>query len=389
MVMKRVMTGERNKTSHRFSALLRLTQHTPPLHPQIIPVLTSSCRDKLRLAKVEAPSTMSFASIHAHSILKHEAEKIVHFMMDAGANVDALNEDGQSALMLAAKATITEVVTVLIGNGADVNLRDKNGSTPLLVVTKRLCRPTAKQPLNTGGGQKDESNNSDCDDGDVLSMVRLLVTIGAKKNLSDKKGFTPLHVCAKRGHVGGMQLLLKHGADVNCRTLSGDTPLGLAALAGFLDVVNELLIRDYGADINQANDLGRTPLHLAIVDPKGDFEIASMTRLLLVQTLLKHGSDFNANEGWIEGANVHGTPLMWAAAALNNVEQASTEQAWLVDALEFASDLRKFITGALRKDSTYARYDFCLIIHKRACCFTYILSYTHTLGTRTCSSETF
>ena len=33
--------------------------------------------------------------------------------------------------------------------------------------------------------------------------------------------------------------------------------------------------------------------------------------------------------------------------------------------------------------------DFFLIIHKRACCFTYILSYTHTHGTRTCPSETF
>jgi ankyrin repeat protein len=230
-----------------------------------------------------------------------DAEILVNSMLDAGASADAQHAlDGRSALMIAVNATRIDLATVLLKNGADVNLPDNTGSTPLNAVVRLLRRKNGPSGANHN----------------VLSVARMLVIdAGADVRQPDRNGEAPLHFCAYTGHAGGASLLLKHGADINCGTLSGMTPLGLAARGGFVDVV-KILLTEGKAAINQASENGCTPLHWAIVDPVLDLE--KDDRIQLIQFLLQSGSDVDA-VGWIGAAKLNGTPLMCAAAAQNNV----------------------------------------------------------------------
>jgi ankyrin repeat protein len=96
---------------------------------------------------------------------------------------------------------------------------------------------------------------------------------------------TLLHDAALKGHVGMLELLLAHQADVNSRNAQGATPLHDAALAGQRAVAEALLT--HGATVDARDtESGATPLHRA----------ASWGRRPVVELLLAHGADPNAKD---------------------------------------------------------------------------------------------
>jgi ankyrin repeat protein len=111
----------------------------------------------------------------------------------------------------------------------------------------------------------------------VPRMVELLVARGADVNVKDEAGVTPLHDAAARGRKTVVRLLLAKGAEVNAKTLkeywggnvqrtglspAGTTPLHEAAAAGDVDVVELLLA--HGAQLDARDEFGGTPLHWAV-----------------------------------------------------------------------------------------------------------------------------
>ncbi|CAF1008766.1 unnamed protein product [Rotaria sp. Silwood1] len=169
----------------------------------------------------------------------------------SGSDADNLNITGQTALFMATLKDRVDVVKVLIEKGAQVNVKNRYGVSPLL-----LCA---------------ESGNRE--------LVQALVKAGADVNITPQgelaeenflAGQTPLFGAAKKGHVEICEYLIENGANVNAITMTGATPLYTATEEGHLDVVI-LLIR-YGADVNQspkgqvARDLhieNQTPLLIA------------------------------------------------------------------------------------------------------------------------------
>jgi ankyrin repeat protein len=84
---------------------------------------------------------------------------------------------------------------------------------------------------------------------------------GANVNVKDKYGYTPLHFAAEKGHTAVAELLIKAGADFDAKNDTGDTPLHKAAWKGHTTVV-ELLIKA-SADFDEQDEDGYTPLHNA------------------------------------------------------------------------------------------------------------------------------
>ncbi|KAI5080809.1 hypothetical protein GOP47_0003992 [Adiantum capillus-veneris] len=103
----------------------------------------------------------------------------------------------------------------------------------------------------------------------ALSQRRIMRRNSLSKNFDgrDDRGWTPLHVAAKKGDINEVRRLLDDGGDVNemsfGRKDSGVTALHLAAAGGHIDVMDELLERGGNIDARTRVGCGWTPLHHA------------------------------------------------------------------------------------------------------------------------------
>ena len=178
----------------------------------------------------------------------------VRKLIASGADVNARDKDGSTALMRAAGIRKTEIVRVLLEHGADVNARDEWGETAL-----------AKVPNCVGGFDI-------ADDGTVeitlpkqgkreLEIFKMLVEAGADINVKDRRLFTALTYAASDGDLKAVGFLLDLGADINAKNGIGRTPLTEAAWGGHSKVVRFLL--EKGADVNAKDNAGETALDYA------------------------------------------------------------------------------------------------------------------------------
>ncbi len=112
-----------------------------------------------------------------------------------------------------------------------------------------------------------------------IEAVKQFLADGADVNVKDKGGFTPLQWATIEGHKEIAELLIDNGADVNAKNDSGSTPLHSAASLGYKEIIELLIAKD--ADVNaevvsKTRYNGRTPLDEAIVD--NETEIADLIR---------------------------------------------------------------------------------------------------------------
>ena len=109
--------------------------------------------------------------------------------------------------------------------------------------------------------------------GDTEEM-RYLIDHGADANVSDRFGFTALHIASNSGSQAAVKTLLPMIHDLNAGNEWGYTALHYAAEHGHIEIM-QLLIAN-GADVNQQNAFGRTALHAAAQVPH-----TAPTKLLL------------------------------------------------------------------------------------------------------------
>jgi hypothetical protein len=156
--------------------------------------------------------------------------------LDSGANVDARDATGRTALLAATMADRTDAVRALIEAGADVDLQDDRQDNPLLYAGA-------------------EGN---------LDILQLVNEAGADPTLTNRFGGTALIPASERGHVEVVRYLLNEtDIDVDHVNNLGWTALLEAIVLGDGDeahqAVVDLLIEN-GADVDRADKDGVRPL---------------------------------------------------------------------------------------------------------------------------------
>ena len=125
-------------------------------------------------------------------------------------------------------------------------------------LAKHLIAKDAEQ-VNAMGGNWATSMHVAARAGHV-DILSLLLENGAKVDIRGFRGYTPLHRASENRKLEAGRCLLDHGADVNARTHRGDTPLHRAVSSG--SVQNVRLLLEHGADVNVRDKSGETPFQL-------------------------------------------------------------------------------------------------------------------------------
>ena len=138
-------------------------------------------------------------------------------MLQGGADSNARDASGATALMLAATAGNLEIVKTLLAGGADVKATDELGWTALMKAVY----------------------NSDLDQG-FPEVVQALIEAGADVEAQIVYATRPLMLAAGYGEAGVVEVLLAAGADPLAKNEGGRTALMMVKDKDYIDVINLL-----------------------------------------------------------------------------------------------------------------------------------------------------
>jgi ankyrin repeat protein len=205
---------------------------------------------------------------------KHGNVALIKRLVDAGADVNAVNEDTVykgTALHEAAYHDKVAAIRCLVNEcNANVEAGDKNGVTPLSNAARNdsvaAIRCLVKEcKANVEAGDKDGRTalhwaaifNS------VAAIQCLVKECKANVEASDKYGSTPLHYAAWRDNVAAIRCLVKEcKANVEASDKDGETPLHYAAWRDNVAAIR-CLVNKCNANVEAVDKRGRTPLERA------------------------------------------------------------------------------------------------------------------------------
>lgn len=170
----------------------------------------------------------------ASSFFASNRAEVIKLLVERGANVNAQNNKGQTALIVAGQNA--DAVKALIDAGADVNIRDNEGNTAMMLGTwaiQQLLRQAGASEV----GLNDVALFEAAYEGNLTKLEELLQA-GANVNYKDGAA---LEAAAGKGNVAIVARLIEAGADVNLGWKTGFTPIASAAYQGHLNVVERLL----------------------------------------------------------------------------------------------------------------------------------------------------
>ena len=304
------------------------------LNMELVRAVRTKNVKKVQLLLKQGADVNKITWISEHTVLQlailNGNREIAQTLIESGANINAKNMKGETALITAAQRgdiNISQLLIVngaklgsrtkdnwtalhwasvgedneklsrlLLAHGAHLNVKNNEGNTPLNLATKEGHTSTVELFLKRGAKIDKRTLALATGEKGNSQIVQLLLDYGAKLNDTDV-----LHSAAKNNKRKTVQILLEHGADVRKKNpLWEYTALHLAADNGHVEIILDLL-KNSRTDINAVSGSGATPLMLSVISQ----------HIKAVQVLLEHGADVNAKDT----VDVRGmTALMYAAS---------------------------------------------------------------------------
>ena len=206
-----------------------------------------------------------------NAVLNNVDEQTLKEIINHGADVNAVNIEGDTALILACDSLKRELVNVLLGAGGDTSAANVYGDTCLhKVIHNKYSGETGSVFIRT----LDRTHEQE--------ILQLLLDHGAPVNAANKNHQTAYMLACDQGNIGAKCALLNAGADPSIIDFDGNTSLHTAVLGSCSKTILERRI-DHGVDVNTVNKHNHTALIVACVKKNID----------AVHVLLNAGADTN------------------------------------------------------------------------------------------------
>jgi hypothetical protein len=180
-------------------------------------------------------------------VAEHDDVEGLRALLSYGADPTVVADDGDTILIAAARAGVSDNVAELLKYHLAVNARNKKRES----VMEAAVAGYKSERFRMGPAEEKRAD-----------VVRLLAQAGADLNVQDENGNSPLHTVSRRwpsdDNINVLDALIENGAHLNARNQEGDTPLMTASSAEMAQV-----LVDAGADISVRNRDGFNALDKA------------------------------------------------------------------------------------------------------------------------------
>eukprot|EP01006_Ploeotia_vitrea_P035824 TRINITY_DN65939_c0_g1_i7.p2 TRINITY_DN65939_c0_g1~~TRINITY_DN65939_c0_g1_i7.p2 ORF type:complete len:409 (+),score=151.81 TRINITY_DN65939_c0_g1_i7:27-1229(+) len=238
------------------------------------------------------------------------AQLALHLMREHGADVEAVDQWGYTALMWAAQGGFADVVDAVMAHGGEavLNHQNRDGRTALFLACFERKANVALMLVNKYGADVTVVNKDGetalwmSADRGFVGVVDAIMSRGGEKVLdqpSRRDGSTPLMIaCSRRRADVALMLINKYGTDVTVADKCGHTALSVSAYRGLVDVIDAIMAHGGEKVLDLPNRRGITPLACACSGQQAD------AALMLIN---KYGADVTV-------ADSYGyTALLWSA----------------------------------------------------------------------------
>ena len=199
--------------------------------------------------------------------LQKRYERCISILLKAGAEPNAVDRNGCTALWWLTCAFHLNTIHLLLKYGADPNKPNNHGITPLYRALEFGSGHVAIRALLEAGVDPNIPEEHGmtllhlaCQFGCSQREIQALLEAGVDPNIPDKQGMTPLHkACEFESGPQTIRTLIEAGADPNIQDMYGLTPLHRSWRFSYIHHHVALTLRELGADPNIPDKRGRFP----------------------------------------------------------------------------------------------------------------------------------
>lgn len=216
----------------------------------------------------------------------------VEQLVRSGGSIRAVMKDGAGAIATALARGSADMLECVIALGADINLQNKTGNTPLMSAIAAKADPALINILVRNKADLSRRNK----DGDTAAHLAARTSPPAltemllhrSPNLYNKNGEKPLHALIRSGSIESIEALSHLWDGIRERTdKTGETLLHIALTRGDKDVITRLLQSRAADQVNALDSTGTSPFHIAI--RQGHFDA--------VEKMIAVGADLSMPNG--------------------------------------------------------------------------------------------
>ncbi|XP_022749735.1 potassium channel AKT1-like [Durio zibethinus] len=209
-----------------------LLQHLKDMNDTIMEGVLMETENMLAQGRMDLPLNLCFATLREDDLLLHQ-------LLKRGLDPNESDNNGRTALHIAASKGSENCILLLLDYGADPNCKDSDGIVPLWVAMlaghDKVAKLLKENGANINAGDVGHYACTAAEQ-NKLNLLMKIVSYGGDVTRSRHNGYTALHIAVCEGNIEIVNFLLDQGADIDKPDVHGWTPWDLAEQQGHEEI---------------------------------------------------------------------------------------------------------------------------------------------------------